>query len=101
MNLIVFSVTALIGRNTAGLVYFLVALVFMIMILLSAHQFYLLYIAKTTPWQKLKNKWLEFRKNSKALISEDTLKPDSSLDEHKPVAVTRTVIELREPLLDN
>ena len=99
LNLIVLSVTALIGRNTAGLVYFLVALVFMIMILLCAHQFYLLYIAKTAPWQKLKNKWLEFRKNSNALISEDTLKPDSSLHEHK--SVTETVIELREPLLDD
>ena len=96
---VVLSVAALTGRNTAGLVYFLVALVFTIMILLSAHQFYLLYIAKTAPWQKLKNKWLEFRKTSKAVISEDTLKPDSSLDEHKPV--TETVIELREPLLDN
>ena len=99
MNLIVLSATALTGRNAAGLVYFLVALVFTIMILLCAHQFYLLYIAKTAPWQKLKNKWLEFRKNSKALISEDKLKPDSSLDEHKPV--TKTVIELREPLLDD
>ena len=102
MNLIVLSVTALTGHQAAGLVYFLVALVFLIMILLSAQQFYLLYIAKTAPWQKLKNKWLEFRKNSsKSLISEDTLKPDSSLDDHKPVTVTKTVIELHEPLLDN
>ena len=99
MNLIILSATARTSRNTAGLVYFLVSLVFIIIILLCAHQFYLLYIAKTAPWQKLKNKCLEFRKNSKALISEDTLKPDSSLGEHKPV--TETVIELREPLLDN
>ena len=97
LNLILLSVTTLTGLNTAALVYSLVGLVFVVMIALIAHQFHLLYIAKTALWLRLKNKWPRFRKVSPEVqTNDDTINP--SHDPHK--LVTKTVIELREPLLD-
>ena len=99
LNLIVLSVTALTGLNTATLVYSLVGLVFVLMIALIANQFHLLYIAKTALWLRLKNKWPQFRKEQ----PEEQITPPSAInpshDPHK--LVTKTVIELREPLLDS
>ena len=100
LNLVVLSVAALIGLNTAALVYSLVGLVFVVTVALIALQFHLLYIAKTALWLRLKNKWPRFRKEhaqSEVQISDDTINP--SHDPHK--IVTKTVIELREPLLDS
>ena len=93
-----FSATMHTSLNTAALAYSLVGLVFAVMIALIAHQFHLLYIAKTALWLRLKNKWPRFRKvSSEVQISNHTINP--SHDPHK--LVTKTVIELREPLLDN
>ena len=97
LNLVVLSVTALTGQNAAALVYSLVGLVFVVMIALIAHQFHLLYISKTALWLRLKNKWPRFRKQPQVQTNEDSINP--SHDPHK--LVTKTVIELREPLLDN
>ena len=99
LNLILLSTTTHAGLNTAALVYSLVGLVFVVMIALIAHQFHLLYIAKTALWLRLKNKWPRFRKEQSD--SGDTLPQitNPSHDPHK--LVTKTVIELREPLLDN
>ena len=95
LNLIVLSVTALIGLNTAALVYSLVGLVFVSMIALIAHQFHLLYVAKTALWLRLKRR---FRKvPTEVQISDDTV--NQSHDPHN--IVTKSVIELREPLLDS
>ena len=99
LNLIVLSVTALIGLNTAALVYSLVGLVFVVMIALIAHQFHLLYIAKTALWLRLKNKWPRFRKEQSEIQIIDDAAINTSHDPHK--FVTKTVIELREPLLDS
>ena len=98
LNLIVLSVTAVTGLNTAALVYSLVGLVFLVMIALIAHQFHLLYIAKTALWLWLKNKWPEFRKEQpeEQITPPNTVNP--SHDPHK--LVTKSVIELREPLLE-
>ena len=85
--------------NVAALVYSLVGLVFVVMIALIAHQFHLLYIAKTALWLRLKNKWPRFRKKE----SEEQITPPNTInpshDPHK--LVTKSVIELREPLLDS
>ena len=102
MNLIVLSVTALIGLNTAALVYSLVGLVFVVMIALIAHQFHLLYIAKTALWLRLKNKWPRFRKEQSEAQISDSTPPQMTNPSHDPnKLVSKTVIELREPLLDN
>ena len=99
LNLIVLSATTLTGLNAAALVYSLVGLVFVIMIALSAYQFHLLYIAKTTLWLRLKNKCPRFRKK----LSEEQITPPNTInpshDPHK--IVTKTVIDLREPLLES
>ena len=80
------------------LVYSLVGLVFVVMIALIAYQFHLLYIAKTALWLRLKNKWPRFRKkHSEEQTNDSTINP--SQDPHK--LVTKTVINLREPLLDS
>ena len=98
LNLIVLSVAALTDLNTAALVYSLVGLVFVVMIALIAQQFHLLYIAKTALWLRLKNKWPRYRKEQSELqTSGDTI--NTSHDPYK--IVTKTVIELREPLLDS
>ena len=98
LNLVVLSAVIQTRFNTAGLIYSLVGLVFVVMIALIAYQFHLLYIAKTTLWVRLKNKWPRFRKQQSELqTSDDTINPPH--DPHK--IVTKTVIELREPLLDS
>ena len=99
LNLILLSTTTHAGLNTAGLVYSLVGLVFVVMIALIAHQFHLLYIAKTALWLRLKNKWPRFRKEQSDSCDIPPHITNPSHDPHK--LVTKTVIELREPLLDN
>ena len=98
LNLVVLSVTALTGLNTAALVYSLVGLVFAVMIALIAHQFHLLYIAKTTLWLRLKNKWPRLRKEQPE-VNTPLNAVNPSHDPHK--LVTKSVIDLREPLLDS
>ena len=98
LNLILLSTTTHAGLNTAALVYSLVGLVFVVMIALIAHQFHLLYIAKTALWLRLKKKWPRFRKEqSEVQTSDDTINPSHETNK----IVTKTVIELREPLLDS
>ena len=102
LNLIVLSATALTRLNTAALVYSLVGLVFVVMIALIAHQFHLLYIAKTALWLRLKNKWPRFKKEPQEVQISDSATPENINPSHDPhKLVTKTVIELREPLLDN
>ena len=99
----VLSVHALALLNTVALVYSLVGLVFMVMLALIVHQFHLLYIAKTALWLRLKNKWSQFR-SRKAMSSEVQSSSDIFIDNplHDPHSiVTKTVVELREPLLDS
>ena len=96
---IVLSVHALSLLNSVALVYSLVGLVFVVMIALIVHQFHLLYIAKTALWLRLKNKWSQFRSrkvSSEVQSSNDTIIDNPSHDPHK--IVTKTVVELREPL---
>ena len=99
LNLILLSTTTHAGLNTAALVYSLVGLVFAVMIALIVQQFHLLYIAKTALWLRLKNKWPRFRKEQSDSGDTPPQITNPSHDPHK--LVTKTVIELREPLLDN
>ena len=99
LNLVVLLATAQADLNTAALVYSLVGLVFVVMIALIAHQFHLLYIAKTALWLRLKNKWPRFRKEQSDSGDTPPNITNPSHDPHK--LVTKTVIELREPLLDS
>ena len=99
---IVLSVHALALLNTVALVYSLAGLVFVVMTALIVHQFHLLYIAKTALWLRLKNKWSQFRSrkvSSEVQSSNDIIIDNPLHDPHR--IVTKTVVELREPLLDS
>jgi hypothetical protein len=101
LNLVVLSATALAGIHTKGLVYFLVGLLFVTMVLICAHQGHLLYIAKTTQWQRFERKWLHcksklHRANVGGKVPPPTI--NASHDPHR--IITKTVIELREPLIE-
>ena len=99
LNLILLSTTTHAGLKTAALVYSLVGLVFVVMIALIAHQFHLLYIAKTALWLRLKNKWPRFKEEQSDSGDTTPHITNPSHDPHK--LVTKTVIDLCEPLLDN
>ena len=101
VNLVVHSVTALAGLNSAALAYSLVGSVFVATIILSALQFHHVYISKTSLWLKLKNKFTRRKKDTQEDSSDapHAAAANTSHDPHK--LVTKTVIELREPLLEN
>ena len=101
MNLVVHSVAALAGLNSAALAYSLVGSVFVAIIILSALHFHHVYISKTAPWLKLKNKFTRRKKDTQEGSSDapHAAAVNTSRDPHK--LVTKTVIELHEPLLEN
>ena len=100
LDLIVLSATAQAGINSEPLVYSLISLVFILLIVTCIYQFHALYIAKTGLWLKLKNNGLHYL--SKIQCQKQTAAPtgpNPSLDPHR--IVTKTVIELREPLMES
>ena len=100
LNLIVLSATTLTGLNPAPLVYSLVGLVLVVTISLSAHHFHQNYIVKTTSWQRLRRRWPLCRKKPYPNPDcDESQRVETSLDRYK--LATRTVIELRESLLEN
>ena len=83
------------GLESEVFVYSLVGLVFVTMAFISLHQFHLHYIAQTAPWLKLMEKWMHYRNNLKDYRANDT---EQVVNENR--IITKTVIELREPLID-
>ena len=102
LNLIVLSTTVQAGFNSEPLVYSMVAMVFTILTSKCVYQIHVLYISKTAIWLKLKDTALYYcprkQKHSRR----------TSASRHGPVNptqtphnfVTKTVIDLREPLMD-
>ena len=84
------------------LVNFLVGLAFIAMVGAVVHHFHILYVVKSAKWLQMKAKvsfWYHTRKASSTKAATAlSPSPASSHDPHK--IVSRTVIELREPLLD-
>ena len=99
-NLILLSAAELAGVSSKSLFYFLVGLVFFTMICVSAYQLHLQYVVKTALWLEVKEKWKYCRKASR---SQPQIKDESCFvkPSHDPKIITKSVIELREPLLDN
>ena len=95
LNLIVLSAITQAGLESEVFVYSLVGLVFVTMAFISLHQFHLHYIAQTAPWLKLMEKWMHYRNNLKDYRANDT---EQVVNENR--IITKTVIELREPLID-
>jgi len=104
LNLTLLSATTLAELNRSALVYFLVGTVFILVTAIAAYQLHLLYIAKTKLWAKLKAKvryCLQVLKPSPKLVvlNEVAGRTTTSHDPHR--IVTRTVMELREPMLED
>ena len=102
LNLIVLSATALTGLHSRGLVYSLVGLSLITMVLICAYQCHLLYVTKTAMWQSLEGKLSRYRpKLHRANVTDDVPPSiiNTSHDPHK--IITKTVIELREPLIES
>ena len=103
LNLIVLSAITLAGLNSAALVYSLVGIVFVTMIGIIVYHFHITYTAKSAMWLKVRTGLTNSAKRLLKLFSTSPPPTDapvhsSSHDPHE--VVTKTIIELREPLLE-
>ena len=100
-NLIMLSAAKLAIISSLILVYLLVGVVFIIMTCICAHQFHLQCVVKTALWFKVKKKFFHYRMGSRRdpQIRDDLDSVKALHDPHK--IITRAVIELREPLIEN
>ena len=96
LNLIVLSALSYITMGSAKLFNTLVALVFVTMLGIIIYHFHLLYIAQSAMWTKMKD-WM------KHIISKphSNSPPDTEVMSTPHNVPSTSVIELREPLLDN
>ena len=108
LNLLVLSAATLANANSPALVYSLVGKVFAIMIIIIVYHFHLFYTAKTSAWLKFQARMTCFRGALKRVTAGHVSQPPpmtsnrvnaSSHDPHR--IITKTEIDLREPLLDN
>jgi hypothetical protein len=102
-NLVVLSAATLAEYRSPALVSFLVGTVFAITIGYVAHQFYLLYISNTSAWHKVRAVVFTFCsrrfQTSTRPNAVDIHHTKTSHDPHK--ITTKSVVELREPLLES
>ena len=102
LNLIVLSASVAIitEDKKRALVYTLIAIVFSTVIGTILYQFHLLYIAKTATWLKMKAKLSNFLQKPKNIAENEAPVPVNK-PTNPPKPVSKTFIELREPLLEN
>lgn len=106
LNLIVLSAVTLANLNSAALVYSLVGIVFVTMISIIVYHFHITYTTRSAWWFKVETKictsarklYESILKSPAPLSPVDIPATSSSHDPHK--IVTKSVIELREPLLE-
>ncbi len=101
LNIITLSTTTLADANSAGVVYSLVGIVFATMVWIIVYHFHIAYTAKLPIWVKFRTTIIEGIKNLTARKAHlpPPVADASSQDPHK--IISKTVIDLREPLLDN
>lgn len=103
MNLIFLSAASLADAGTPAFVDTMVAIVFVTLIGVMVYHFHTAYTAKSSLWLKIKVKILASAHSMKILKESTPSAPIvsgiSSHDPHK--IVSKSVVELREPLLDN
>lgn len=95
LNLIALSSVTLAKVDAALLVHLLVTIVFLTFLGIVSYHFHLQYVANTSKWRKITSrvsKWMQ-RKKTSTVVAEP-----ASRDPHR--IVTKTVIALREPLLE-
>ena len=104
LNLITLSAVTLAGANSAALVYSLVGIVFVTMIGIMVYHFHILYVVKSAIWLKIKERLSStFKKTSRPPLNTETVPcaPNNATSHDPRKIVSKTVIELREPLLEN
>ena len=97
VNLITLSAFTLAQMNSAVVVYFSVGVTFVVMLAVIVHHFHLLYTAKTALWLKMKVRISGYQQRKK-LKEINEISIAAPKDSH---TVSKTVVELREPLLEN
>ena len=99
LNLVALSALALADANSAALVYSLIGMVFVLMLGIITYHFHICYIAKSAIWLKIRIKISALTNKKEAEILMDGLAVKPPQDTHK--VITKTVIDIREPLLEN
>lgn len=87
--------------HKTALVYTLLGIVFIATLWVIAYHFHILHLAKSAKWLKVKeqiNSWFHNYANASQPTIGDVPESSSSHDPHR--LVTKTIFELREPLLD-
>ena len=103
LNLIILSAAASNGIGSSVVVYSLIGVVFVTMVSIVMYHFHITYTAKSALWLTASTRCLHLKRKLCGPAAE--LPPveipveGSSQDRHK--IITRTVVDLREPLLSN
>ena len=102
LNLVVLSAATLAGMNSPALVYSLVGVTLTTLIGIMVYHFHICYVTRTAFWQRIETKVIShFKKKPKETDIVD-LTAGTGLSSHDPTKlVTKTHIDLREPLLDD
>ena len=107
VNLVTLSGLTLAEANSPPIVYLLIGTVFTTMIAITVYHFHILYIARSSVWLNVKDKAARFLETLRASLwgKQPAPVPLDAIDTQaqpaqQPVA-TKSIIDLREPLLDN
>ena len=106
LNLILISGFTLTKYNSPTIVHSLVGVVFVTMIGIIVYHFHITFTAKSGIWLKLKSELASFlatvnRSKGTAAENQNTLQLSGTSSHDPDRIVTKTVIELREPLLES
>ena len=106
LNLILISGMTITEYNSPAIVYSLVGVVFVTMIGIIVYHFHITFTAKSGIWLKLETKWASFifivtHSKGAAAENQNSLQFFRTSSHDPDRIVTKTVIELREPLLES
>ena len=101
LNLVILSAATLADVNSPALVYSLVGVTLATLIGITVYHFHIRYVARTAFWQRIETKVTSHFKNKQQEMDVN-LTAGTGLSSHDPTKlVTKTHIDLREPLLDD
>ena len=102
LNLVVLSTATLADMNSPALVYSLVGVTLATLIGIMVYHFHIRYVTRTAFWQRIETKVTSHFKNKLKETDIVDLTAGTGLSSHDPTKlVTKTHIDLREPLLDD
>ena len=102
LNLVVLSVATLADMNSPALVYSLIGVTLATLIGIMVYHFHIRYVIRTAFWQRIETKATSHFKNKPKESDIVDLTAGTAFSSDNPTKlVTKTHIELREPLLDD